>query len=126
MQLLKTREVKFEKKDKKRFKDRCVDIFAELRGNRTKISLKQIDDINKQIEPVAVRREHLGPYVVVAGGAGDILAIGAECVLAEIGISQDQGIHRAGLEALDQSGKDAAGSNSRIRDDQLGVDGVGC
>jgi hypothetical protein len=45
--VLKTREVKFEKKDKKKFKDRCVDIFAELRGNNN-ISLKQMDDINKQ------------------------------------------------------------------------------
>jgi hypothetical protein len=40
--------MKFEKKDKKKFKDRCVDIFAGLGANRGKVSLKQMDDINKQ------------------------------------------------------------------------------
>lgn len=43
--------MKFQKKDKKKFKDRFVDIYTELCGNKAnkcKISLKQIDDINKQ------------------------------------------------------------------------------
>lgn len=48
MKVLKTKQMKFEKKDKKKFKDRCVDIFAGLGANRGKVSLKQMDDINKQ------------------------------------------------------------------------------
>lgn len=35
------------KRDKKKFKDRCVELYAETKG-KNKISLKQIDNINKQ------------------------------------------------------------------------------
>ena len=44
---LKTKEIR-EGKDKKKSKDRWVDIFMELKSNREKLSLKQIDNINKQ------------------------------------------------------------------------------
>ena len=40
--------MKFEHKNKKKVKDKWVDIFAQLKGGRNVISLKQIDNINKQ------------------------------------------------------------------------------
>jgi hypothetical protein len=35
------------KRDKKKFKDRCVELYAESKG-KGKISLREIDSINKQ------------------------------------------------------------------------------
>jgi len=40
--------MKFKHKNKKKAKDKWVDIFAELKEGRNIISLKQIDNINKQ------------------------------------------------------------------------------
>jgi hypothetical protein len=40
--------MKFEHKDLKKGKDRWVDIFLETKAGREKLSLRQIDHINKQ------------------------------------------------------------------------------
>lgn len=46
---VKIKEMKFEKLDKKKFKDRCLDIFAEMKGaSNDRVSLRQIDQINKK------------------------------------------------------------------------------
>ena len=42
------REVKFERKDRKKGKDRWVDIFLAKKGNSDKVSLRKLDNINKQ------------------------------------------------------------------------------
>jgi len=42
------KELKFEHKNRKKAKDKWVDILSDLKGVKTNISLKRIDDINKQ------------------------------------------------------------------------------